>query len=538
MANNRKLFPGSVVPLPETEGLTPHGLMVMANKPDDRDQEMTILFSLAIPEDKETELEERVEKGEVLSLNELQHQYTPSSQDVDGLVSWLQQEHFADIKVSPNGTGVYARAKVSQIEESLQVKMARVTQNGITYTAARNAPSLPDVVANSVHAILGLQPFRHANKHRAYRTSQGGSLQKIHPEAAAAPVPQPGTPPYHTKDILKAYNVGTGLTGKGQTIAILIDTFPTDADLQTFWSANGLAVTTAQIQKINVKGVSLPAREGEETLDVQWTSGIAPEATIRIYASGSLEWVDLNRALDQIITDTATIPGMRQLSVSLGLGEVFLGSLDGDVKAQHQKFLRLAALGVNIFVSSGDAGSNPDNTGHNASGPLQAEFASSDPFVIGVGGTSLQLNADGTVKSETGWTGGGGGKSIFFKKPAWQKGLGVPSDNRRMVPDVSLVADPNTGALVIFNNEVQQIGGTSWSAPVWAAFCALINQARNTKGKPALPFLPPLIYPLVGTSCFRDIKAGSNGAYSAHDGYDLVTGLGAPDFTLLVNKLS
>jgi len=224
------------------------------------------------------------------------------------------------------------------------------------------------------------------------------------------------------------------------------------------------------------------------------------------------------------------------MSISLGLGETFMQQ--GEMRTQHQKYLRLAALGVNIFVSSGDAGSNPDGSGHGSDGPLQAEYSASDPCVIGVGGTSLALAADGTAGSETAWADGGGGKSGFWPRPSWQKGAGVPSGSNRLVPDVSLTADPNDGAFVILNGEVQQIGGTSWSAPVWAGFCALINEARNSAGKPPLSFLNPTIYPLLGTPAFRDITTGSNGAFTAGPGYDLITGLGVPDIKALIAKLT
>jgi kumamolisin len=192
---------------------------------------------------------------------------------------------------------------------------------------------------------------------------------------------------------------------------------------------------------------------------------------------------------------------------------------------------------VNVFVSSGDAGSNPDITGHNSTGPTQAEYGASDPSVISVGGTTLTLKSNGSVNAESGWASGGGGVSVFFDRPSWQVASGVPAGTKRLVPDVAAAADPDTGAFLVFHGSVTQYGGTSWSAPVWAGICALINEARLKARKPALPFLNPLLYPLRGTPAFRDITTGSNGAFQAGAGYDLVTGLGVPNVRELITRL-
>jgi kumamolisin len=232
---DRKVFADSVTTLPEQTGLTPQGLMINAARPQDHDQPMTILFSLDMPEDKHTDLEDKVARGETVSPQELKETYTPDPANVDALVKWLNGEGFQQIKVSPNGTGVYATAKASQIEKSLQVDMVRVTRDGVTYTAAKNAPSLPVEVAQSVHAIIGLQPFRHANKHRALRGNRNrhrppmpaagagaATAPATGPTAAtgaiaanAAPAPNiANAPPYLVSEILKAYNAdGLGVTG-------------------------------------------------------------------------------------------------------------------------------------------------------------------------------------------------------------------------------------------------------------------------------------------------------------------------------------
>jgi kumamolisin len=540
--NDRKTFSDSVTPLPDQPGLGANGLMFAAANPEHHGETRTLLFSLGIPPEAQAQLEARVAGGEIVPSHELQSDYAASANDVESLVAWLQAQGFEITQVSKDGTSVYARAGLDTIAQSLGVKMVRVTKDGLTYTAAQNAPSLPADVGKGVHAIIGLQPFRQAHKHSRKRLPRLGNRTSSPPPAAAAPGLTPNvdnSAPYLVAEVLKAYNADAlPVTGQGQTIAILIDTFPADADLQSFWDRNGLGVTLQQIEKVNVNGGPLPATEGEETLDVEWSSGIAPGATVRIYATGSLQFVDLDRALDAILADLPNEPGLRQLSISLGLGETFMGGPQGEVAVQHQKFLRLAAAGVNVFVSSGDAGSNPDDTGHGSTGPIQAEYESSDPFVIGVGGTTLTLAPDGTVASEQGWAGSGGGKSIFFSRPVWQTSPGVPAGNERLVPDVSLAADPDKGAFLVLNQQVVQIGGTSWSAPVWAGFCALINEARAKAGKPGLPFLNPILYPLAGTACFRDIRTGSNGAFSSGPGYDLVTGIGVPNVAELIRALT
>src|SRR5262249_55467871 len=160
--------------------------------------------------------------------------------------------------------------------------------------------------------------------------------------------------------------------------------------------------------------------------------------------------------IDAIIADIRQRPALRQVSVSLGLGETFMQR--AEVTVENQKFRTLAAAGVNVFVSSGDAGSNPDQTGHGSHGPLQVEFAASDPFVVGVGGTSLRLAATGQVASEVGWAGSGGGKSVLFPRPVWQRGNGVPPGGQRLVPDIGAAADPNEGAVLMFHGRRVQIG--------------------------------------------------------------------------------
>ena len=209
------------------------------------------------------------------------------------------------------------------------------------------------------------------------------------------------------------------------------------------------------------------------------------------------------------------------------------------VDTDDQYFAALAGVGVTVFASSGDGGSTPGTaSAGDETGPLQVESPASDPYVTGVGGTSLTLNSNGSEKREVVWNNGtgatGGGTSIYFSRPSWQTGTGVPGGTMRTVPDVACPADPNTGAVLYYDGGQTIVGGTSWSSPTWAGYCALINQARANAGLPSIGLLGPNIYPLILTANFRDITVGNNataksgGLYSAGAGYDETTGIGVP----------
>ena len=464
-------------------------------------------------------LVEKIAREKIISQAVLEKDFLPSAGDYELVKKWLVSEGFEITKTDPNRLAVFARGTIAQIQKSLQVEMVNVTVNGRDYRAAHTHPSLPREIATPVLGINGLQPYLR--------------MRKLSPTTAY-------TVPYSISDILTAYNAkNLGVTGSGQKIAILIDTVPSNSDLTAFWTNNNIPQSLSNIEEINVNNVSqavLTAATGEETLDVEWSSGIAPAAKVRVYATGALDYPSLDKGLQQIISDLPTQPQLHQLSISIGEGESNLMSTS-QIQTDAQYFAAIAAGGVSIFAASGDGGSTPDNKG-GTSGPLQVEYYASDPSITGVGGTSLTMNSAGSVTDETSWTYSGGGVSQVFTRPSWQTGAGVPAGTMRLVPDVALVADPNTGAYVYFGGSVQTYGGTSLGTPAWAGFCALINQARAKAGQAPIGLLGPNIYPLIGTNNFRDITSGNNGTYAAGTGYDEVTGIGVPNVSNLLKTLT
>jgi hypothetical protein len=83
-----------------------------------------------------------------------------------------------------------------------------------------------------------------------------------------------------------------------------------------------------------------------------------------------------------------------------------------------------------------------------------------------------------------------------------------------------------------------EVYGTSAGAPQWAGLVAIADQGRalNNLGALDSPTLLSKLYSLPSGD-FHDITSGSNGAYSAGPGYDLVTGLGTPVANLMVSDL-
>ena len=486
---------------------------------------VTLDFSVALKMRNFSELQQRIYKGEIISLDEMASKYYPTAADYKTVADWLAMQGFS---VKPGGKyslSIFASGSLAQIERAFATKFGRVRFVGTEHSSALTAPSLPAEVATPVLGINGLQPYLHHRRHFAVAAGQPQKLIN-------------NLPPYTVPEIANAYNANRlSVNGSGQKIGIVIDTFPAASDLISFWQGNAIAQSLNNIEEVQVVSGTLPAPSGEETLDVEWSSSMASGAKVRVYATTDLAFVHLDQAYQAIINELPFQHALHQISLSYGLGETYMPP--GQMRTDDQYFAVLAGAGITVFVSSGDGGSSPGPNGFgDNSGPIQVESPASDPNVTAVGGTGLYLNTStGAVRSESAWFYGGGGSSQFFARPVWQSGPGVPAISYRMVPDIALVADLNTGGYLIFNGQLYTVGGTSWGAPNWAAFCALVNQARANGGLPPLGLLGPNIYPLNGTSSFRDITTGSNGPngiYDAGPGYDLCTGLGVPSVAALI----
>jgi subtilase family serine protease len=240
------------------------------------------------------------------------------------------------------------------------------------------------------------------------------------------------------------------------------------------------------------------------------------------------------------VGDTAIFNRMATDNVARQLSVSWTWKPD-DPSSNDPIFKELAAQGQSVFIASGDAGSY-------VSGGFV--YPAEDAFVTAVGGTDLSTNgAGGAWASESGWVGSGGGPSPDgIGIPSFQQIGGVingsnkASTTLRNVPDVA--AEANTDNYYCANGGCgENLGGTSLAAPTWAGFMALVNQEAAANHQQPVGFLNPPIYDQIATggsyaSELHDVVSGSDGAYSAVSGYDLVTGWGSPAGANLINTLA
>jgi subtilase family serine protease len=217
-----------------------------------------------------------------------------------------------------------------------------------------------------------------------------------------------------------------------------------------------------------------------------------------------------------------------------------------DYTANDPIFQEFAAQGQNMFVASGDSGAY---TGSNAN---DSSYPAESAYVVAVGGTDLVTNgAGGPWQSETAWPDSGGGPADNgFPLPSWQSGVANTSNGGsntiRNVPDVAM--EGNFDNYLCNQGSCQGgWGGTSFAAPRWAGFLALVNQQVFANTGTTLGFLNPALY-AIGKSTnysttFHDITSGNNNngqgkSFNAVVGYDLVTGWGSPNGQNMINALA
>ena len=523
--------------------------------------------------------------------------FGPSSATIADVKSELAREGLKVTNVSSNGILVSFTGTAAEVEAAFHTALVRVRMtDGSIGQATTTAVRLPASIAGSVQAVVGLDQLvkwsnglERVQSHRVGRTPASDTPKTANgPVACSAAAALGADGALTDQQVAAAYGLdnlyNAGDTAADQTVDIYeLEPF-LQSDVASFDTCYFGASHAPKDSVVTVDGgPGTGPGSGEAALDVDDVSAFAPEATIKVFSGPNMDnpFGPLDTWNSIAVADDAG-----QVTSSWGVCETELQvGAPGVQEAENEIFQETAAQGQTLFSSAGDDGS--DDCASHASVPVATDLSlddpASQPYVTSVGGTTI-TDASNPPK-ETVWNNGnfggagGGGISETWAMPPWQAKVAVaqttgdeacsndPSGTAdlfhlqgdptnlpsgtlcRETPDVSALADPQTGITIFYDGSWLQIGGTSSSTPMWAAMLAEISASTAcdaTTPANSVGFADPLLYEIADlggasySDAFNDITVGDNdnlsvgnGAidWQAGTGYDLATGLGTPRIT-------
>jgi subtilase family serine protease len=523
-----------------------------------------------------------------LTPEEFADRFGLASSDVARIKNWLEGEGFRIDGVARSRTQISFSGTVARIESVFRTEIDSFIVNGEKHFANATEMSIPAALADVIQGVRHLDDFHPKPRNTGVRkiptspefTSSISGNHYLVPEDFAT-----------IYDITALY--AAGFDGTAEKIAVVGDSNITMSNIETFRSLSGLPANDPTKVLVPNSGTATVPSTGEQVeayLDLEWSGAVAKNASIvYVYVGNNANysvWDALQYAIDNKLAPV--------VSISFGYCEPGLGQAN---TLTIQNWIQQAnSQGQTVSAASGDAGA-ADCDGsqvQSATQGLAVDVPAAIPEVTGVGGSEFTGDASSTstttywngvndsiygsalsyiaeevwndtsesIANQGGLAAGGGGASIYFSKPSWQTGAGVPNDGHRDVPDVSLNASPFHDSFLICDgtdstgnqgctngfrdsqNHLDTVGGTSVAAPTFAGILALINQATGSKG---LGNVNSTLYSLAAsaTSSFHDITTGDNKVpcvqgstncpsggtigYNAGTGYDQASGLGSVD---------
>ncbi len=500
-----------------------------------------------------------------LTPEEFGERFGPNSQDVDKVVKWLQEQGFTNLQVAKSRMSVSFQGTALEVQDAFHTSLHRFTLRGETHYANTSDPLLPAALGGMVEHIRGLNDFRRQplgiSKRRPLFTSSDTNNHYLAPEDFATI--------YNLKPLYQS-----GFDGTGVKIAVVGQSDVLISDIAAFRAAAGLPPNNPAVSVVGTDPGRQPnsADEQESDLDLEWSGAIARNASILFITSPNVD-DSISYAIDNNLAPV--------LATAYGLCEQQLSAADRDNDVSL--FKQANAQGITVVASSGDSGGADCDTSYPATHGLAVDEPASLPYVTGIGGTAFNEGSGTYWNSTSDPAGGsalsyipevvwndsisvnalqasGGGESMYFAKPAWQTGVGVPNDLFRNVPDLAFAASPNHDAYLYCSNgscvsgfrnsdsSLDLIGGTSTGSPTFAGIVALLVQDYGRQGN-----INPNLYALAAQSgdVFHDITVGNNKVactqntsgcnggvvgFSAGVGYDQATGWGSVDAYRLVSE--
>jgi len=489
-----------------------------------------------------------------LTPDQFGKRFGAAQSDLDQVVGWLQLSGFQVGKISRGRTVIEFSGTASQVQQTFRTSIHKYEVGGRQHWANASSPEVPAALSGVVAGVASLNNFfKRPTSHvigRGKFVNEGGEskLVPINPDGTfnGSNFIAPGDfwTIYNATPLISDTNP---IDGAGQTIAIVGRSDILADDISGFRSVllpSPYSATTP-FNQIN-NGPDPGSVDGdniENTLDVEWSSALAPAATIDLVVSASTATTDGVDLSAEYIVDNNLAPVM---SSSYSLCEAYLGTTENQFLSNLWE--QAAAQGITSMVAAGDNGSagcddqnasgDPNNPSVARNG-LQVNGLSSTPYNVSVGGSELTNDSSaywGPNKKKPGpftsalsyipeavwnescsptnsacggpasaslWSGSGGASGCLnatfdqngnltgcqgaYAKPSWQAGVfGIPNDGVRDLPDVAFTAASHDGYIVCFNESCQgggfySVGGTSASSPAFTGVMALVNQKTNSR---------------------------------------------------------
>ena len=526
-----------------------------------------------------------------LTRKSLEEKNGASEDAADAVRAWARQQGLSVAAVDLGKRDMRIVGTIAAVEKAFQIHLQkyRHMRLNVDFRCPDKDVSVPESLSKYVMGVIGLNdmPVVVRNGARVARNPQSADPKTLYPGS------------FYPNEVAKLYGFPQA-QGKGQRVAILEfgGGFNQNTLANYFSKHIGLAATPT-VNPVSVLGTQMNINDGatgEVYLDIEVVGAMAPQATIDVFFA---PWT--GRGYLAAIEQAVHNDDYAAVSISYGIDEDLQGdSANPGWPALNQlvdeAFREAAALGVPLFVSSGDQGSSC------LRGQLQngeeitlyapdahVSYPCSSPYATAVGGTLL-FAQNGAIKNEVIWNelgaliqkkyylGGatGGGVSDRYPAPSYQTGAGVkltsanpPNKAGRCVPDVAGNAGVASGYLVSqppgSQVSIAPVGGTSAAAPMWAALTACVREALTTANgaAPAAFFFNDFVYANGKSGAFRTVGGGIGvtynnqgqevlGAvtvvgdnistevkgYSGANGYNLCCGWGAPNGQALLNALS
>jgi len=504
-----------------------------------------------------------------LTPQQFAERFGASAADYAYLKSWAAANGLRLSHESIGRINLTVRGSVSQFQRLFNTQLNHYrSPDGQEFYSASVKPIVPSEIASRISGVIGLTESKMVTPMLKVAKKLGedppSAAERITPDTAG------GTGPggsYKAADLRKLYNIPTfGELNPAAVAAVFEQGGYHKSDVTKYLTYNGLPAVTVTPVSVDSSPTDVqdPNVEIEAVLDIDMIVAINPAiSAVRVYID-SFNWDSFQTALLDAITQVGDEDVAQVFSISYGQDEGYQGTTA--IAAENTALAQLAAEGITVTASSGDSGAYGD--GYNY--PYNVSDPASQPYVTGVGGTTLRSGAGEVYVIEEAWNtialgygATGGGVSSYWPLPSFQsetlEGTGYLTFNggsatNRNVPDVAAVGDPTTGVGVYskMNGGWLQIGGTSVSSPIWAGYLTIINAGLQYAGIGNLGWFNPALY-LVGyqdedlpSKWMFEVAEGSNGyapdypgypGYFNGQGYSNTTGNGSLQGSLLGTQL-